>query len=144
MYQRVEGLSHGTIEDGCRRRVRCLSFLPIPRVTVAAILLAAGVAHFAFPAEFDRIVPRWMPGSPRTTTYASGGRLLASQSRPKLAGYLALATFIGVFPNNLQSALGGGIKGAPAPLISAIAAWLRLPLQIPLLWLAWRTIKDAS
>lgn len=94
--------------------------------------------------------PDGCPVLPRTTTYASGvaelavAVLLASKSRPKLAGYLALATFIGVFPANLQSALDGGIKGAPAPLDSAIAAWLRLPLQIPLLWLAWRTIKDAS
>lgn len=137
-------------ETGYRRRVRPSSFRPTPRVTVAAILGAAGVAHFAFPAEFDRIVPTWMPGSARTTTYTSGvvelavAVFLASKSRPKLAGYLALATFIGVFPANLQSALDGGIKGAPAPLDSALAAWLRLPLQIPLLWLAWRIIKDAA
>lgn len=119
-------------------------------MVVASILGAAGVAHFAFPAEFDRIVPTWMPGSPRTTTYASGvvelavAVLLASRSRPKLAGYLAVATFVAVFPANVQSAIDGGIKGAPPPFDSAIAAWLRLPLQLPLVWLAWRLVKDAS
>ncbi len=90
-----------------------------------------------------------MPGSPRTTTYASGAVelavavLLASKLRPKLAGYLAFATFTVVFPANVQSALDGGINGAPPPFDSAIAAWLRLPFQMPLLWLAWRTIRDA-
>ena len=139
-----------TCKAGYRRRVRRLSFRPTPRVAVVAILGAAGVAHFVFPAEFDRIVPTWMPGSARTTTYASGAVelavavLLASRARPRFAGYLALATFVGVFPANVQSALDGGIKGAPPPLDSALAAWLRLPLQIPLLWLAWRTINDAS
>ncbi len=91
-----------------------------------------------------------MPGSPRTTTYTSGAVelavavLLASKSRPKLAGYLAFATFVAVFPANVQSAIDGGIKGAPPPFDSAIAAWLRLPLQLPLLWLAWRVVQDAS
>lgn len=91
-----------------------------------------------------------MPGSPRITTYCSGAvelavaMLLVSRARPKLAGYLALATFVVVFPANVQSAIDGGIRGAPPPLDSAVAAWLRLPLQIPLLWLAWRAVKDAS
>ncbi len=91
-----------------------------------------------------------MPGSPRTTTYVSGAAemavaiLLASKARPKLAGYLAFGTFVAVFPANVQAAIDGGIDGAPPPFDSSIAAWLRLPFQIPLLWLAWKIIDDAS
>lgn len=147
---RPPGASGPAADTGYGRCVRFSSFRPTPRVVVAAILGAAGVAHFAFSAEFDRIVPRWMPGSPRTTTYVSGvvelavAILLASKVRPRLAGYLAFATFVIVFPANVQSAIDGGIKGAPPPFDSSIAAWLRLPFQVPLLWLAWRIIDDAS
>jgi uncharacterized membrane protein len=42
-----------------------------------------------------------------------------------------------VFPANVQMALDGGLEGARWPLDSPVAAWLRLPLQIPLvLWAA--------
>jgi uncharacterized membrane protein len=43
--------------------------------------------------------------------------------------------FVAVFPANVQMALDGGLAGAGSPANSAALAWLRLPLQIPLiLW----------
>ena len=143
-------LSHASSPARYVRAVRSSSLRPSPRTIAAAILGLAGVGHFVIPAAFDKIVPTWMPGSARVTTYVSGAveltvaALLLSGKRRKLAGYLAFATFLGVFPANVQAALDGGINGAPPPLDSALAAWLRLPFQIPLLWLAWRTIKDAD
>ncbi len=115
-----------------------------PRFATASILGVAGIAHFAAPAAFDQIVPRWMPGPPRLITYVSGATelvvtaLLLRRSSQRLGGLLAMATFIGVFPANVQSALDGGIAGLPPPFNSALVAWLRLPLQIPLVWVAWR------
>lgn len=120
-----------------------------PRFAVATIFGAAGVAHFALPGAFDQIVPRWVPGSPRLTTYVSGATelgvaaLLLRRRSQRLGGLLAMATFIGVFPANVQSALDGGIAGVPPPFDSALVAWLRLPLQIPLIWLAWRAAGAA-
>jgi uncharacterized membrane protein len=57
---------------------------------------------------------------------------------------LALATFIGVYPANIWAALDGGMKEAPAPMNTALAAWLRLPFQFPLFWLAWKTIQSTD
>jgi uncharacterized membrane protein len=120
-----------------------------PAVALTAILGTAGIAHFVIPKPFDSIVPSWMPGPARTVTYLSGvvelatAALVANPKTRRLGGYLAVATFVGVFPANVQAALDGGMKEFKPPFDSALAAWLRLPFQIPLIWLAWRTAKNA-
>lgn len=117
-------------------------------IATAAILGTAGVAHFVRPGFFDPIVPKWMPGSARLVTYLSGvvevgaAVLIANQRTRRLGGLLALATFIGVYPANIQAAFDGGMKGMDPPLDSAAAAWIRLPFQFPLFWLAWRVVRD--
>ena len=108
---------------------------------LAAVLGFAGVAHFVRPQFFDPIVPDWMPGSARTTTYVSGvvelaaAVLVANTRTRRFGGWFAAATFIGVFPANVQSALDGGMSGLEPPLDSPVVAWARLPLQFPLI--AW-------
>ncbi|MFF4400962.1 DoxX family protein [Streptomyces sp. NPDC001480] len=104
---------------------------------LAGLLAAAGVAHFASPRQFDATVPRALPGSPRTWTYASGVVELAlaagvalPRTRPA-AAKAAAAFFVGVFPANVQMAVDW--RHRPAPLRTAALA--RLPLQVPLvLW----------
>jgi len=114
---------------------------------VVAILGPAGVAHFARPEFFDPIVPDWVPGSKRSATHLSGvaeiasAVLVAIPATRRIGGWAALATFVGVYPANIQAALDGGIEGAEPPLDSAAAAWARLPLQVPMFWLAWRVIN---
>ncbi|MDQ0988984.1 DoxX family protein [Streptomyces sp. V3I7] len=104
---------------------------------LAGLLATAGVAHFAAPRQFDAIVPRVLPGSPRTWTYASGAvelALAAGVALPRTRSAAARATaafFVGVFPANVKMALDW--QDRPAPLKTAALA--RLPLQVPLvLW----------
>jgi len=126
------------------------SRLSLPAVLLIIILGGAGVAHFAKPDFFDPIVPDWMPGSKRLITYASGvvelaaALLVAIPRTRRIGGWVALITFIGVYPANIQAALDGGMKEMDPPFISAAAAWLRLPLQLPLFWLAWRVAKGTA
>lgn len=116
---------------------------------LAAFIGGAGVMHFVRPEFFDAIVPEWMPGAARTTTYVSGGfelasgLLVANRRTRRLGALLCLLTFIGVYPANIQSALDGGIADADPPFDSALVAWLRLPLQIPLFLWARRVLQDA-
>jgi uncharacterized membrane protein len=104
---------------------------------LAGLLAAAGTAHFAVPRQFDAIVPRSLPGAPRTWTYVSGAAelvLAAGIALPrtrKTAALAAAAFFVGVFPANVKMAVDW--RDRPAP--QKAAAMGRLPLQLPLvLW----------
>jgi uncharacterized membrane protein len=112
-----------------------------PSYVLATILIGAGVGHFMAPEPFRRIVPRWLGHAPLLVAasgvaeIATGGLVLIPRTR-KVGGALAAVLFVTVFPANVQMALDGGMKGLQPPLNSALAAWLRLPLQIPLVLLA--------
>jgi len=104
---------------------------------LAGLLATSGVLHFATPRPFDAIVPRSLPGSPRTWTLLSGAAELAvaaaiaNPGTRRLGGLAAAGLFAAVFPANIKMAADW--RHAP-PLRRAIA-YGRLPLQIPLvLW----------
>ncbi|GKQ40484.1 DoxX family protein [Streptomyces sp. A012304] len=113
---------------------------------LAGLLAGAGVAHFAAPRTFDEIVPRALPGSPRTWTYASGVAelaLAAGVALPATRKAAALATaafFVGVFPANVKMAVDW--RHRPAPLKAAAIG--RLPLQLPLVLWARGVARNAE
>ncbi|MFC4375921.1 hypothetical protein ACFO5K_17615 [Nocardia halotolerans] len=105
-----------------------------------------GVLHFLAPKPFDGIVPRQLPGKPRTYTYASGAAelgvatALAVPRTRRAGGWLAAALFIGVFPANVQMAVDvvGNPKASGAVKAGVLA---RLPLQIPMILAALRVAR---
>ena len=109
---------------------------------LAALLATAGTAHFAQPRPFDAIVPRALPGTPRTWTYLSGAAELAvaaAVAHPRtrtLGGLAAAALFAAVFPANVKMALDG--------IGPTAVAWARLPLQVPLVVWAVRVARPGS
>jgi uncharacterized membrane protein len=108
---------------------------------LAGLLAVAGTTHFVKPEFYDPIVPRALPGRPRTWTYASGVAELAvaaavAAPRTRRHGALAAAgLFAAVFPANVQMAWDWRRR----PLPYRAAAIGRLPLQAPLVWWALRT-----
>ncbi len=113
---------------------------------LSALLATSGTLHFARPRPFDRIVPRWLPGSARTWTYLSGIAELgcaAALAHPRTRRTGALATaalFAAVFPANIQMAVD--LRHA-SPRARAIA-FGRLPLQLPLIAWALQVARTAS
>ncbi|GAA2938067.1 hypothetical protein [Streptomyces enissocaesilis] len=113
---------------------------------LVGLLAAAGAAHVVAPRQFDAIVPRTLPGSPRAWTHASGvAELLLAAGiavpRTRRASAVAAACFFaGVFPANVKMAYDWRHK--PAPLKAL--AWGRLPLQVPLVLWAARTGREAT
>ncbi|MEV7419118.1 MauE/DoxX family redox-associated membrane protein [Streptomyces sp. NPDC089919] len=104
---------------------------------LSGLLITAGVAHFAAPRQFDAIVPKALPGSPRTWTQVSGvvelaiGAAIAAPPTRRVGALAAAGLFAAVFPANVQMAYDW--RHRPAPLRAAALA--RLPLQVPLvLW----------
>ncbi|GAA0539633.1 DoxX family protein [Paractinoplanes ferrugineus] len=112
-------------------------------VGLAGMLAAMGTLHFVAPKPFDSLVPRSLPGSPRTWTYLSGVAELAvaaAVAHPRtrrLGGLAAAALFVGVFPANVKMAYDW--RNAP-PSRRAIA-YGRLPLQVPLVLWARRVAR---
>ncbi|MFJ8752446.1 DoxX family protein [Streptomyces sp. NPDC102441] len=111
--------------------------IPSSPLLLAGLMAAAGAAHFAAPGPFDALVPRALPGSPRTWTRASGVAelaLAAGLAVPRTRRLSARATalfFVGVFPANVKMAYDWRARPAPARAL----AYGRLPLQVPLyLW----------
>ncbi|GLY03651.1 hypothetical protein Acsp01_40300 [Actinoplanes sp. NBRC 101535] len=99
--------------------------------------------HFARPRPFDSIVPRSLPGSPRTWTYLSGAAEIAvaaavAHPRTRRAGGLAAAAlFAAVFPANVKMA----VDWRHAPPARRAVAFGRLPLQVPLIVWALRASR---
>ncbi|MFI2026680.1 hypothetical protein [Streptomyces buecherae] len=113
---------------------------------LAGLLAGAGVAHFAVPRPFDAIVPRALPGSPRTWTHVSGAAELALAAcvalpRTRRVGALAAAGFFAaVYPANVKMARDWHHRSAPLKAL----AYGRLPLQLPLVGWALYVAKRAE
>ena len=105
---------------------------------LATFMLAAGLAHFAFPRTYMRIVPTSLGDGAFWVRWTGVGEIvcagLLAARRTRRAGALTtMAVLVVVFPANIKMAVDGGIPGAAFPLGSPVVAWLRLPLQVPLL-----------
>jgi uncharacterized membrane protein len=97
----------------------------------------SGALHFLVPGPYRRIVPAPLRAHAAAVVAASGvcelvcAALLALPRTRRFGATATAALFIAVFPANLQMALDS--LHADTPL--AVVAWLRLPLQAPLiLW----------
>lgn len=119
---------------------------PSPAIALAALLVGTGTLHFVLPAVFDRIVPHVLPGTPRNWTYLSGAAelvtaaTLAVPRSRRFGGVLAAVLFVAVFPGNVQMA----IDWADRPWPLRLAAYARLPLQVPLVAWALRIHRAAA
>lgn len=117
------------------------------RYWLAGLMVATGTAHFVVPRTYERIVPNAL-GDPGVWVSLSGaaqvvgGVLLAGRRTRRLGAWWVACLMVLVFPANVQMALDGGLEGAGWPLESPVAAWLRLPFQIPLVMWAVREARD--
>ena len=103
---------------------------------LAALLVGMGTLHLVVPGAFERLVPRFL-GAARPWVLATGvaeiasGAALVPERTRRAGAWAAAATLVAVFPGNVQMAVDAGAPATPV----AVALWLRLPLQVPLV--AW-------
>lgn len=122
------------------------------RYALAGLLGGMAVLHVVEPEPFEKMIPGWLPGDPTawnlgaTAAEGTSALLLASRRTATAGGYLAAATFLGVWIGNIEQArLGHGVApGADGVLGSNAAAWARLPLQLPMIWAAWRVARETE
>lgn len=105
---------------------------------LAALFTGSGVLHFVRPDVFLPLIPRVLP-APDLIVAVSGLAELACAAglvtRQPWAGPVSATLLLAIFPGNLQFAIDQTSLPAADPRVVA-AAWLRLPLQVPLVWAA--------
>lgn len=106
--------------------------------TVAALFTLSGAVHLVRPGVFEPLIPGWLP-APTAIVYASGVAELVCAygllTRRRWAGPASVALLFAVWPGNLQMAIDATDEhGLSSP--QAVITWLRLPLQVPLIWMA--------
>ncbi len=113
--------------------------MKLGRMLLGLTYVGAGVAHFALTKTFAAIVPDYLPAH-RALVVASGvmaiaggvGVLVPATRRP--AAWGILAWLIAVYPANLWM-VQRAMRYRPIP---EWMLWARLPLQLPMIWWAWR------
>lgn len=128
-----------------------------PSTIAAGVLFtSAGLAHFAKPDFFEAIVPSWFPDA-ALANRASGVAELAfglGMFHPRTRKLSALGLFaltIAVFPANVDMAVNHvepqrveGRFSRSVGTATGPANWIRLPLQLPLVWWLWKEYRAAS
>jgi uncharacterized membrane protein len=105
-------------------------------------MLGVGTMHFLAPKFFDELIPEPL-GNPRAWTYGSGvaeitaGALVLNKQTSRAGAWMTFFVILGVWPGNWKMALDAG---APRDAASWVA-WIRLPLQLPMLWWAYRNTR---
>ena len=108
----------------------------IALLALSVFFVVAGVNHFVDPDFYTRIMPPYLPAH-LELVYASGvfeilgGIAVLVPGVRVLAGYGLILLLVAVYPANIQMA----IDATPPQSGEDWAAWVRLPLQIPLF--AW-------
>jgi uncharacterized membrane protein len=112
----------------------------IGRLLLAALFLLSGTLHFVAPHIYLGIVPPYLP-APLTLVHLSGaseifggaGLLIPATRRTAAWGLVLL--LVAVWPANIYMATAH--LAAPGIMGHSWAQWLRVPLQLPLIYWAW-------
>ncbi len=111
--------------------------LRIGALVVAALFVASGVLHLVNPSAFLWLMPPWLPLKTELIVI-SGVMELASAIglifKMRWAPLLTVLTLLAVWPANWWFAIDSLTSNPEIALI----AWLRLPLQLPLLYWAYK------
>jgi uncharacterized membrane protein len=117
----------------------------IGRVLMGSLYVVAGIGHFVATRTYMRIMPDYLPAH-RELVLISGvaeiagglGVLIPATRRPAAWGLVLF--LVVVMPANIWMVQ----HPERFPGIPLWAVWLRLPLQLPLIWWAWRYTRDEA
>lgn len=108
---------------------------------LAAVFAVSGVLHLVRPSGYEALIPPFLP-APGAIIAASGVAELVCAlgllRRERWAGPASAALLVAVFPGNLWFALATTADPTAASGL-VVGSWLRLPLQVPLIWAALRS-----
>ena len=115
------------------------------RLAMGTLYMVAGSLHFLLTRTYMGIMPSYLPAH-RELVLLSGaaemlggaGVLIPATRRPAAWGLVAL--LVAVFPANITMIT----EHARFPAVPLWAAWARLPLQLLLIYWAWRYTRKRT
>ena len=112
---------------------------------LAAIFGVSGIGHLLRPGAYDALIPPFLPAPGAIIAISGVAELICAVGllrRDRWAGPTSAALLVAVFPGNVWFALATTSTAASAgPLV--VASWLRLPVQLPLIWAALQSKAGA-
>lgn len=111
----------------------------VGRVVMGVLYVVAGVGHFLATRTYERIMPDYLPAHHElvllsgAAEIAGGIGLMVPETR-RVAAWGIVVLLVCVMPANVWMAQ----HPERFPGIPLWAMWLRLPLQVPLIWWAWQ------
>jgi uncharacterized membrane protein len=100
---------------------------------LATLFLASGVLHLVNPAAFLWLMPPWLPEHNFLILLSGVFELVCAiglLAKVKWSGYLSALVLLAIWPANIWYAFD--VSGQGFTWL-AVIAWLRLPLQVPLM-----------
>ncbi|MDQ3128128.1 MAG: DoxX family protein [Chloroflexota bacterium] len=105
---------------------------------LAALFGVSGVLHLVRPSGFEALIPPFMPAPGAIVAVSGVAELMCALGllrRERWAGRVSAALLVAVFPGNLWFALATSADPAAGSWL-VVGSWLRLPLQVPMIWAA--------
>jgi uncharacterized membrane protein len=104
---------------------------------LASLFGLSGALHLIRPGWFRPLVPRAMPTGPvvAVSGLAELGCALGLASRQPWSGPASAVLLLAILPGNIKFALDRAADPCAARPVVALA-WLRIPLQVPMIWAA--------
>lgn len=105
---------------------------------LAALLALSGVLHLVRPSGYLALIPPFLPAPEAIIAVSGVAELVCALGllrRERWAGPASATLLVAVFPGNLWFAIATTADPAGSPWL-VVASWLRLPLQVPLIWAA--------
>jgi uncharacterized membrane protein len=105
---------------------------------LAAIFAGSAVLHLARPSLYEALIPPFLPAPGVIIAISGLAELVCAIGlvrRDRWAGPTSAAVLVAVFPGNVWFAFSATADPTTDAWVVA-GAWLRLPLQAPLLWAA--------
>lgn len=114
--------------------------IPKDVALLAGIFTVSGVTHLVRPEVFEPLMPSWVPRHREVIVWSGVAELgcaagLLHPATRRRAGLVSTAVLVGVYPGNLKMAVDA--SRTRSTRFKAIA-YGRLPLQLPLVRIAWR------
>ena len=104
---------------------------------LAALFALSGLVHLVRPSAYAALIPPFLPAPGAIIAISGVAELVCAVGlfrRAQWAGPASAALLLAVFPGNVWYAVAPPADLRPAWV--EVAAWLRLPLQLPLIWAA--------